>query len=150
MERVRQIDKKKEWKEISVVLTDDEGIKLLNHRYLGRHESTDVISFLYEPIPGEGDLHSAEIVVNVQCAASAIRAAARSDKTKPRPTSNRRANEVGNISRELALYIAHGCDHLAGGNDSDRTGHLQMRRRELRWLKHAEAAGLLDELVEEE
>lgn len=35
---------------------------------------------------------------------------------------------------ELALYLAHGFDHLAGSDDATAAGYRAMRRRELRWL----------------
>ena len=35
---------------------------------------------------------------------------------------------------ELALYAAHGFDHLAGSDDSTARGFRAMRRRELSWL----------------
>ena len=35
---------------------------------------------------------------------------------------------------ELALYLAHGFDHLAGSEDAAAAGYRAMRRRELRWL----------------
>ena len=37
-------------------------------------------------------------------------------------------------SRELALYIAHGCDHLNDERDTTPAGRRRMRRRELHWL----------------
>ncbi|MBQ3810327.1 MAG: hypothetical protein II839_05855, partial [Kiritimatiellae bacterium] len=39
-----------------------------------------------------------------------------------------------NADAELALYLAHGFDHLAGSDDATAAGYRAMRRRELRWL----------------
>ena len=114
------------WSELSLVLTDNAGIKRINSRYLRAANTTDVISFRYAPIPGANDHTCGEVFVNVE-----------------------RAVEIGPIysgsSRELALYIAHGCDHLAGQSDYTRVDYIRMRRRELRWLRKAGAAGLLKE-----
>jgi len=126
MDRVGRLDQHRGWKEISIVLVDDTGIKLLNQKHLENPEVTDVISFRYDPMPGDGGLFSGEIIVNAQRAAEEGR---------------------GRVSLELALYIAHGCDHLAGETDRNRTECARMRRRELRWLKEAHELGLVDNLV---
>lgn len=112
------------WSDLSLVLTDNAGIRLINRRFLNSTDTTDVISFRYAPVPGEVSCASGEIFVNTE-----------------------RALEYGPLygdcSRELALYIAHGCDHLSGQDDNTRSGYARMRRRELRWLRTAAAAGLL-------
>jgi rRNA maturation RNase YbeY len=125
MQRVKALGPQRQWDDISVVLTDDDGIRPVNRDYLGSPEVTDVISFCYEPMPGQGTGHGAEIIVNVQ-----------------------RAEERGTrASRELALYIAHGCDHLTGATDDDDAGRARMRRRELRWLHRPENTDLIDSLL---
>ena len=40
----------------------------------------------------------------------------------------------GGTSRELALYLAHGLDHLAGRDDAAPAERRAMRRRENGWL----------------
>jgi rRNA maturation RNase YbeY len=108
-------------------LTDDAGIKDLNAKLLGHPAATDVISLRYDPIPGDDSVRSVEIMVNVQ-----------------------RAVEIGrdrNASRELALYIAHGYNHLLNEDDADSKGRIRMRRRELRWLRQAHALGLVENLI---
>jgi ssRNA-specific RNase YbeY (16S rRNA maturation enzyme) len=77
-----------------------------------------------------------EIVVNVERAAEA------GPGHWPRTRGDRSA-----IARELALYIAHGCDHLCGADDASRVDRLRMRRRELRWLRAAERDGCLRGLI---
>jgi len=114
--------------ELSLVFMDDAGIRPLKEKYFGIAEATDVIAFRYEPIPGHDAGWCGEIVVNAQ-----------------------RALEEGRTpqgaSRELALYIAHGCDHLAGGTDESPAARRRMRRRELKWLREADQAGLLERLI---
>lgn len=113
------------WGEMTVVLVDDAGSHEVNRVQLGHDYPTDVISFNYAPIPGEAaDGCSGEIVVNAEQAC-------------------RMGRRYGGAAHELALYIAHGCDHLTGGDDSTPVQRRQMRRRELRWVKEAQNAGLL-------
>lgn len=111
------------------MLTDHDGILRVNRDFLGKAEPTDVISFLYGPLPGGAEACSGEVVVNVE-----------------------RALEVSGggprCARELALYIAHGLDHLSGASDRTRAQRARMRRRELGWLREAEKRGHLDHLVD--
>lgn len=107
------------WGDISLVLLDDVAIRRINHRHLGHDSVTDVISFVYAPVPGQGAATtSGEILVNAEL-----------------------AERMGGIflerDRELALYIAHGCDHLAGAEDNTLEQRHRMRRREHRWLEEA-------------
>lgn len=112
------------WSALSLVLTDNSGIRRIKNDYMHIAEVTDVIAFRYDPLPGETGSAWGDIFVNVE-----------------------RAVEYGQLyggsSRELALYVAHGCDHLAGEVDDSSAGYVRMRRRELRWLKSAASAGLL-------
>ena len=116
--------------EVSVVFTDDPGITDVNRRFLCRAEPTDVISFAYESVPGMEQGRTGEIVINVQRAVEA-------------------GSKHGGIQRELALYIAHGMDHLSGEDDSTKRSYARMRRRELQWLRRAAQDDLLTGLVRE-
>jgi rRNA maturation RNase YbeY len=107
------------WDDVSIVLTDDKGISTLNEQYLGHKGSTDVLSFRYDPVPGDSQMLSGEVIVNVQRALKWAR----------------KIHQRWNASKELSLYLAHGCDHLMGENDNNKAGYRRMRRRELRWLK---------------
>ncbi|MFO7871952.1 MAG: rRNA maturation RNase YbeY [Kiritimatiellia bacterium] len=121
MRKVTQADSSTRWGEISVLLTDNEGICALNRDRLGRNETTDVLAFRYRPMPGENGLKSADIAVNVERAVEV--ASACSDST---------------AGRELALYLAHACDHLLeSDDDAAPAGRRRMRRRELQWLREA-------------
>ena len=115
--------KQSPWGEISIVLVDDKGSREVNAAHLGHDYPTDVISFNYDHVPGvSGTGLCGEIVVNVQ---QAIRTGARWQGT----------------AYELALYLAHGCDHLAGEDDATPAQRRRMRRRELRWLAMARKSG---------
>ena len=107
-----------------MLLMDNAGIKRVNRALFGRHEVTDVISQRYDPMPGLDGRHGGEVFVNVQRAAeraASIRSKARGRSGKPRAWDE---------SRELALYIAHGCNHLTGAEDAEAAGRSRMRRRD--------------------
>lgn len=104
------------WGDVSVVVVDDRESREINRTSLGHNYPTDVISFNFDPIPGEEYTGACgEIIVNIEQA-------------------HRIGRRYGGTSRELALYIAHGCDHLSGEDDATPEQRQRMRRRELRWL----------------
>ena len=115
------------WKEISIMLVDDDDIMKINQKYFGKNNVTDVISICFNPMPGENQQHTGEIIVNVQCAMN--------EGTQRKST---------NPSRELALYIAHGIDHIHDQNDEDDSERKRMRRRELRWLNEIKNSQTLE------
>jgi len=137
MDRVQRLDPQRVWGDISVVLVDDKVIAGVNQRHLAVSEATDVISFCYAPLPGDIAQYSAEIIVNVQRASVEGRRRGRSTGERSR----------WDPSRELALYVAHGCDHLTTLDDANDGGRRRMRRRELRWLKLADGQGLVSGLI---
>lgn len=109
------------WNAVTVILTDDAGIAAHNKACFGRAGATDVISCRYARTPGEHG-PDGEVIVNVERAL-----------TMGRRLGRRRGDGWG-PGLELALYIAHGFDHLSGA--SDRTARLRSRmlRRERSWL----------------
>lgn len=121
-----------EWGEVSVVLVDDSQSHELNWLHLGHDYPTDVISFNFCPMPGQSGANTdGEIIVNVELAC-----------------------RIGSVFKgahhELALYLAHGCDHLSGADDDTPHRRQQMRRRELRWLREAQQNELFDDLLLQE
>ncbi|MDD4872766.1 MAG: rRNA maturation RNase YbeY [Kiritimatiellae bacterium] len=130
MRRANELSPDTKWGEISVALVDDNCIKALKTHFFERQEITDVISLRYNPIPGDKACLTGEIFVNIQRAIK-----------YPQKTSSR-----WNASNELALYLAHGCDHLMNSSDHDETGYRRMRRRELGWLKQRSIAVLTKNL----
>lgn len=99
-----------------MVLTDDAGIIPANLEYFGKERPTDVISFRYDPVPGEDEEFSGDLIINVD-----------------------RAIEIGpeqnGADYELALYIAHGFDHLSGAEDDTPEKKQIMLNTETAWLK---------------
>jgi rRNA maturation RNase YbeY len=107
-----------EWQEVTIHLLDDAGIAPVNAAIMAHEGATDVITQRYDTLPGEPDGLTGELFVNVQRAVSA---------------APRRAG--WSADQELALYLAHGCDHLTGADDRAPAERARMRRRELAWLK---------------
>lgn len=111
--------------EITLTLVDHKRIRPLKQRYWKQNVTTDVITFTYDaPPPAPAGARIGDLIVNVQQAV----------EVGPR---------LGGEIHELALYLAHGLDHLTGADDADPSQRLAMRRRELAWLRRACAAGLL-------
>jgi len=104
------------WGEATVVLTDDEGITRPNREFFGKDRPTDVISFRYDPLPGEKPATTGDLMVNAECAV-------------------REGPAHDGADAELALYIAHGFNHLSGADDDTPANRAAMRRTERQWLK---------------
>ena len=113
------------WQEVTLLLTDDSGITQYNREFFGKDRATDVISFRSEPIPGEDGV-TGDLIVNVERAVQ-------------------EGPEHGGISAELALYIAHGFNHLSGADDNTPAKRAAMRRTEMRRLAElkSEIKGLI-------
>ena len=99
-------------------LLDDDASAAVNAAILGHAGPTDVITQQYAPVPGEPPGLLGEIFLNAD---QAVRAAPRRVGWTP--------------DRELALYLAHGFDHLSGADDATPRERARMRRRELAWLR---------------
>ncbi len=100
---------------LDVLLVDDAAMPAYKAGCFGVSRQTDVVVQAYAAVPGAAPA-AAELVVNAE--------RARAEGTR-RP---------GGPSRELALYLAHGLDHLSGGRDDTPAGRRAMRRRETAWL----------------
>jgi rRNA maturation RNase YbeY len=119
------------WAEVSVVLTDDAGIAPVNRTFLDHACATDVITFTLSPMPGGAGIYG-EIHLNVE---RALEEGARRGGSAALTTDN--------AADELALYLAHGCDHLTGANDRTVMERRRMRRRELLWIQRSRRDGLM-------
>ena len=129
MNKTQAMEPKRTWLACSVVLVGHRRMTELNEQVLHHEGTTDVITFHYASLPGEPSGWRGEIVINVE-EAIAIGA------TRP-----------GGVARELALYLAHGCQHLGGANDQTPTERGAMARRQNVWLKQAEKNHLIRRLV---
>ena len=100
--------------EITIVITDDEALRDLNHRFRGLNQPTDVLSF---PDDTKGPFaagaegfprYLGDIVISL-----------------PRATAQ--AEAVGcSVIEELQLLIVHGTLHLLGYDHADPKGKSQM------------------------
>ena len=106
------------WSEVCIVLVDNEGITQTNREYFGKNRPTDVISFRYDPVPGENTAWSGDLMVNIDRAAQV-------------------GPEHKGSDYELALYVAHGFDHLTGAEDDTDAKRKKMRSTETAWLREA-------------
>ncbi len=111
-----------EWLELEITLLSDRGIAPINLTYLGHEGSTDVITQRYDSMPGEPCGVRGELFINVEQAWGVAASEGRSGWS---------------AGHELALYLAHGCDHLSGAEDLTARGRRVMRQRELRWVAAA-------------
>ena len=98
-----------------MVLTDDASMPAYKEGCFGVRVQTDVVVQAYAAVPGVVPA-TAEVILNAERAGA---------------EGGRRA---GGPARELALYLAHGMDHLAGHDDATAAGRRAMRRRETGWL----------------
>ena len=96
----------------SVVLVDNEQIREINSKYLGRSEPTDVIAFPFEEAPLTKDDCAGEIIISTQIAAS--------------EAQSRRID----VEAEMILYVVHGALHLAGYDDATPEQAEAMHQRE--------------------
>lgn len=126
--QLQSLDPERIWNDISILLLDDELITETNRQYFDKDRPTDVITFRYDPVPGE-DGYDGDLLVNCERAVTI-------------------GPDHGGIQHELALYLSHGFDHLSGAEDYADEDRAAMRKTELRWLVEAEKLGLLTRLIE--
>ena len=107
--------------ELAVALTDDAAMPAYKAGCFGVRVQTDVVAQAYEAVPGVCAA-TAELILNAE---------------RARAEGQARA---GGPARELALYLAHGLDHLAGADDDTPARRRAMRRRETAWLDDDPAA----------
>lgn len=116
------------WLGCDVVLVGHARMIRLNRDALGHEGTTDVITFAYRSLPGEPRGWRGEIVINLDEARDAA------DRLHT------------GFAREAALYLAHGCQHLGGADDATPAQRAAMNRRQQRWLRQADAEGMLRDL----
>lgn len=131
-----------EYGEVSLILTGDAGMARIHRDAMGSQDSTDVITLPYAAIPN--GLPSAEIFINADLAVACGKSR---DSVELLDCESRRP---WSPAYELALYIAHGFDHLAGAEDASPAGFKTMRKREIGWVDKAAARGLVGGLFKNE
>ena len=104
--------------EVSLVLADDEYIRVLNRQYRDKDCSTDVLSFALnegeEPLMVDGpeEVLLGDIIISLE-------------------TATRQAEEYGHsLERELAYLTVHGILHLLGYDHMTEDDKKEMRQEE--------------------
>lgn len=125
VERCLKIRKLDSEVELSLLITGDETVRDLNHRYRGINDTTDVLSFALteeEPdilpfiIPPDGIIHLGEVIISY-------------------PRAVMQAESAGHdIDREISLLIVHGILHLLGYDHDGPDRELEMRGLEQKIL----------------
>ncbi len=112
--------------QVLLLLHGDRASRAAHAAVMGVPTPTDVITIPYEATPFE-PAH-AELLVNpMQAARCAL-------SRDPETLLPEERSIPWSPSHELALYIAHGFDHLTGADDASPADYRKMRRRELKWL----------------
>jgi probable rRNA maturation factor len=112
--------------EMGILITSQEIIQELNHRYLMEDHPTDVLSFaMLEseeggepfPCPEDGVQHLGEVIISY-------------------PQAKQQATEHGHSpKKETAVLLIHGILHLLGYDHATPEGELAMKEREAAALK---------------
>ena len=106
--------------EVSYLFVNNDRIRELNRKYLGRDYPTDVLSFPQEEGGGKGaaSFLMGDVVVSTQQA-------------------RERAVDFGqSVNDEVTLYVIHGLLHLLGYRDQPPRERLIMKKREEALLKN--------------
>lgn len=104
--------------ELSILLTDDAGIRALNRSWRRKDRPTDVLSFpAGAPPPGpDGPRHLGDVILSL-------------DTARRQARTHRRS-----LAEELDLYLAHGLLHLLGHDHHRRADATRMAEMESRLL----------------
>lgn len=98
--------------ELSIVLTDDAHITVLNQTWRSKSEPTDVLSFPQQDPGAVGAGHLGDIVISV-------------------PTAARQAAELGHpLDTELRVLLVHGLCHLMGHDHLEPEERTRMQALE--------------------
>lgn len=114
--------------ELSLVLTDDERIKVLNGIYRKKNSPTDVLAF--SQLEGEANVPMGRLLGDVVLSV---------------PTARRQAEDRGcELMAELTMLLAHGLLHLLGWDHDTplKDGRMRRETRRLCRVAHASAGNL--------
>lgn len=125
---------------ISLVIADDETVRVLNAEYRGIDRTTDVLSFAFDnqgEYYGEGDAPS-DWSADENFVLPPGESAGLGEVIVSYQQASRQAREAGHsVERELAHLIAHGILHLIGHDHMDDDEEAAMKARErgvMEWL----------------
>lgn len=113
--------------EVSVALVDNEMIHTLNRQYLDHDYATDVLSFLLDCEPPEGNAASGDLPASLRGRGKRLDG----EVIISTETARQDAEKFGWSPREeVVLYLIHGLLHLVGYDDLSSTEQAVMRARE--------------------
>lgn len=104
-----------EGKTLSVLLVDDETMRLLHKRWMGSLRTTDVLSFPQSPTASGVPQLLGDVVISVETAA----------RRTPK-----------NVDKQVRHYLIHGMLHLAGFGHDNPKSRCEMRRETRRLISH--------------
>lgn len=105
-------------RELSILLTDDQGIQRLNARWRGLDEPTDVLSFAFDEVPNKADwMPLGDVVLNID-----------------RANLQCKDHDL-TLEQELIYLLIHGVCHLRGFDHADPQESGVMKEEEERLLK---------------
>ncbi len=108
--------------ELSILLCDDETIRVLNRRYRKKDKATDVLAFPMDESDGPGPPLLGDVVISLPTAA---RQAAERDRP---------------IIAEVTFLLAHGLLHLLGYDHGTHREEREMERQTAELLAAVDAA----------
>jgi probable rRNA maturation factor len=113
---IPELEQRPGWTEVNILVVDGRAGRRYNRRFRGRDYATNVLSFPYEPMPGE---HSGLLGDLVVCA----------------PVVAREAREQGKPARDHYAHLTiHGVLHLLGYDHEDDADAERMEALERRIL----------------
>ena len=124
--------------QVSVVIADDETVRLLNSEYRGLDKTTDVLSFAFD---NEGEYYGVGVAASEWSADEEFvlppgESAGLGEVIVSYPQALRQAEEAGHsVQRELAHLITHGILHLMGHDHINDDDEREMGARERRVME---------------
>lgn len=123
--------------ELSVVFTDDEHIRELNHEWMGEDKPTDVLSFpMFDGEEFDEGHLLGDIVVNLEYAERLVATREHRDRVAEELGVDASTLEWG-LSQEVDFLIIHGLLHLVGHDHADADEEAVMKAEERRLWEHA-------------
>ncbi len=130
---------------VSLVIADDNTVRLLNSEYRGLDKTTDVLSFAFGnegEYLGEGDAPS-DWSADEDFVLPPGESAGLGEVIVSYPQAVRQAREAGHlVERELAHLITHGILHLIGHDHMDDEEERDMNARERRVMERLAATDM--------
>ena len=125
-------------KQVSLVIADDNTVRLLNSEYRGLDKTTDVLSFAFDN-EGEyygGDVAASEWSADEEFVLPPGESAGLGEVIVSYPQAVRQAEEAGHsVRRELTHLITHGILHLMGHDHMNDDDEREMGARERRMME---------------